>query len=111
STAELFSRARRPAAATGNARAQLLHLHSRFLRPPMMIAGIFLVFPVILRKESISLVTNIGLCTFLMAVVFGATQGLKFVSQAGLLSETLATWLPLMASAGIGSWLSPLIKT
>ena len=111
STAELFARARRPSTATGNSRAQLLHLHARFLRPAMMVASIFLVFPVILRKESTSLVTNIGLCTFLLAVMFGATQGLRFVSQAGLLSETLASWLPLMVSAGLGSWLSPVIKT
>ena len=66
----------------------------------MMLVGIFLVFPLILRKESTSLVTNIGLCTLLLAIVFGTTQGLRFVSQAGVLNPELATWLPLMGSAG-----------
>lgn len=111
STPELFSRARKPATATGNARALLLHLHARFLRPAIMLAGVFVVFPVLLRKESKSLVSNIALCTFLMGTIFGLTQALRFVSQSGLISAELATWLPLLGSAGISAWLSPVIKT
>jgi lipopolysaccharide export system permease protein len=110
-TPELFARARKPATATGNARSLLLHLHGRFLRPAIMIASIFVVFPVLLRRESRSLVSNIALCTFLMAVIFGLTQGLRFISQSGLMSPELASWLPLLSSAGIGAWLSPVIKT
>lgn len=111
STQELFTRARKPATATGNARSLLLHLHARFLRPAIMLAGVFVVFPVLLRKESKSLVSNIAFCTFLMGTIFGMTQALRFVSQSGLLSPELATWLPLLSSAGIGAWLSPVIKT
>lgn len=111
STHELFERARKPAIATGSTRPLLLHLHGRFLRPAMMLAGIFLIFPLILRKESTSLVANIGLCTLLLAVLFGVTQGLRFVSQAGFINPELATWLPLIGSAGVSTWLSPLIKT
>ncbi len=110
-TPELFARARKPATATGNARSLLLHLHARFLRPAIMISGIFLVFPVLLRKESTSLVSNIAACTFLMALLFGLTQSLRFVSQSGLMSAELASWLPLLGSAGMSAWLSPIIKS
>jgi lipopolysaccharide export system permease protein len=111
STAELFARSRKPAATVGSHQRLLLALHTRFLRPALMLAGVFLIFPLILRKESRSLVTDIGLCTLLMSVVFGATQSFRFMSQSGILSAELASWLPLMATAGLGSWLSPLIKT
>lgn len=111
STADLFSRARRPAATAGSHQRLLLTLHGRFIRPAMMLVGIFLVFPVILRRESRSLVTDIGLCTLLMALVFGTTQSLRFLGQAGFVTTELASWLPLMFAAAISSWLSPLIKT
>ncbi|MFV0445694.1 MAG: LptF/LptG family permease [Planctomycetaceae bacterium] len=110
-TADLLSRARRPAATVGSHQRLLLTLHGRFLRPAIMLVGIYLVFPVILRRESRSLVTDIGLCTLLMALIFGTTQSLRFLGQAGLVSTELASWLPLMVAAAISSWLTPLIKT
>ncbi len=111
STKQLLSRTRRPVVSTGNARAQLLHLHGRLMRPALMISALFLVFPILVRRESRSLVTDIGMCTLVMATFFGLTQALKFISQAGLLSPELATWLPLFGSAGASVWLAPLIKT
>jgi lipopolysaccharide export LptBFGC system permease protein LptF len=56
-------------------------------------------------------VANVGLCTLLMATVFGMAQSLRFVSQSGLLSTELASWLPLMLTAGLAAWMSPMIKT
>ena len=111
STSELLTRVSRPSLATGNALTQLLHLHGRFTRPIMLYLGIFMVFPVILRKESYSLVSSVGLCTLMLATVFGATQTLRFIGQSGLISPELATWLPLIGSAGLSAWLSPLTKT
>lgn len=111
STHELLARTRRPAVSTGNARAQLLHLHARFIRPALLLAALFLVMPVMIRRNSTSLVSNIGLCTLLMATFLGSTQALRFVSQAGLLSPELASWLPLIGAAGLGTWMAPMIKT
>jgi lipopolysaccharide export system permease protein len=111
STAELFRRVRRPSLGTTTTRSQLLHLHARFTRPLIMLAGVFLILPVILRRDSWNLAANIGLCTLTLATVFGFTQTLHFVSQAGLLTPEFAAWGPVMAAAGLASWLSPIIRT
>jgi lipopolysaccharide export system permease protein len=111
STAELFRRVRRPSLGTTSTRSQLLHLHSRFTRPIVMIVGVFLVLPVILRRDSWNLAANIGLCTLVLASVFGTTQALHFVSHAGMLSTELAAWAPVIGSAGLSAWLSPMIRT
>lgn len=111
STAELLQRVRRPALGTTSVRAQLLHLHSRFLRPAMLIVAIFLILPLIIRREHTNLITNVALGTLLIGVVFGCSQALQFVSQAGLMAEQLATWAPLIGSAGLSAWMTPLVRS
>ncbi|MEZ6066287.1 MAG: LptF/LptG family permease [Planctomycetaceae bacterium] len=111
STSELLLRARQPSPGTGTARARLIHLHARMTRPLVMIVTLFLAFPMILRKESKSLVTNVAFCAMLMAMVFGTNQAMRFIGQAGLLSPELTVWLPIIGFSGLGAWLSPLTKT
>lgn len=111
STADLFDRVRRPASGTTASRAQLLHLHSRFTRPLLLLVGVFLAVPMIVRKEHTNLVVNIALCTLLLGVVFGISQGLQFVSHAGLMTPELSAWLPLIGSAGLSAWMTPMVRT
>jgi lipopolysaccharide export system permease protein len=111
STRELLDRVRRPSFGTTASKGQLLHLHSRLTRPAMLLVGVFLIVPVIVRREHTNLVSNIAVCTLLVGGVFGVSQGLQFVSQAGLMTPELSAWAPLIGSAGLSAWLSPLVRT
>jgi lipopolysaccharide export system permease protein len=111
STSELLFRARQPSPGTGTARARLIHLHVRLTRPLVMLICVFLAFPMILRKDSSSLVTNVAFCALALATVFGTNQALRFLGQSGVLSPELAIWIPIIGAAGCGAWLSPLTRT
>ena len=66
-------------------RAQLLHLHSRLTRPLLNILGIFLVIPLVVRKESRSLVTSIALCMAALALIVGLAEVFQFIGKAALM--------------------------
>ncbi len=47
-----------------------MHLHSRITRPVVSLMSVFLVIPLILRREKDNLVANILTCTLTLALVW-----------------------------------------
>jgi lipopolysaccharide export LptBFGC system permease protein LptF len=92
-------------------RAQLLHLHARLTRPILNIIGMFLVIPLVVRREARSLVTSIALCMAMLGLVVGLSEVFGFIGKAALLRPELAVWLPLMIGGGLAAWVSPRVQT
>jgi lipopolysaccharide export system permease protein len=111
STPDLIHRVQRPATGTPLLRAQLLHLHSRLTRPVLNIVGVFLVIPLVIRREARSLVTSIALCMAVLGLVVGLNEGFMFLGKAALIRPELAVWLPLMIGGGFAAWISPRVQT
>jgi lipopolysaccharide export system permease protein len=111
STPDLIYRVQRPATGTPLLRAQLLHLHSRLTRPMLNIVGVFLVIPLVVRREARSLVTSIALCMAVLGLVVGLNEGFMFIGKASLLRPELAVWLPLIIGGGLAAWVSPRVQT
>jgi lipopolysaccharide export system permease protein len=111
STPDLIHRVQRPATGTPLLRAQQLHLHSRLTRPILNIIGMFLVIPLVVRREARSLVTSIALCMAILGLVVGLTEVFGFIGKAALLRPELAVWLPLMIGGGLAAWVSPRVQT
>ena len=111
STPDLIHRVQRPATGTPLLRAQLLHLHSRLTRPLLNIIGMFLVIPLVIRREARSLVASIALCMALLGLVIGLCEVFGFIGKAALLRPELAVWLPLMIGGGLAAWVSPRVQT
>jgi lipopolysaccharide export system permease protein len=111
STSDLVWRIRHPSAGMGTRRAQILHLHERLTRPIITLIGLFLVVPMIARRERLSLVTNVAVCMGAVGCVYALAQGMLLFGNTGLLAPALCAWLPLICGGSLGAWLSPLVRT
>lgn len=113
-TPTLLRRLQQPTGTSLSRRRLLVKLHERLTRPLLTLIGLYLVIPLILRKEKMSVmqqVTNIATCMAVLGIVFGATLGLQLLGESGLLRPEQAIWTPLIASGGLAGWLSGVVRT
>ena len=102
---ELIRRIKNPTVGNTSLRGQILHLHSRLTRPFFNVAIIFVAVPLILRRESRSLVTNLAVCTGVLGLLMGISQVFSYCGQVNLIAPDLAAWLPVILSGTGGVWL------
>ncbi len=111
STRDLVHRIQHPSAHASSTRAQVMHLHGRFTRPLVSLISVFLVIPLILRKEKDNLVTNIATCTLVLALVLGIGQGMDFLGQSSLVKPEIAAWTPILFGGTLAAWLTGSVRT
>jgi lipopolysaccharide export system permease protein len=111
STLDLVWRIRNPSAGEATRRAQVLHFHERLTRPLLTIVGLFLVIPLVARREKLSLVSNVAMCMTAVGCVYAGSQALLLVGQTGWISPAACAWLPLIGGGSLGAWLSPIART
>jgi lipopolysaccharide export system permease protein len=109
-TPELIRRIRLPGSFS-SARAHIMHLHARLTRPIITLIGLFLVLPLIARRERTSLVQNVAVCMAALGIVYGLCLGGQMLGQSSILKPELAAWGPLMFGGGLCAWLSGVIRT
>jgi len=111
STRELADRVRNPSPGTANLAVQIYDLHSRLTTPLMNLGLVFIVMPLILRRESNSMINDI----FTALLLVGAIGLLMFVGQFlasyEILRPDLAAWLPLITTGVTAAMFAPLLKT
>lgn len=113
-TPQLLHRVREWSGPAQSRNGVLVHLHNRLTRPVLSLIGLYLVIPLIVRKEKMSIlqqVTNLAVCCLVLGVVFGSAMGCQFLGQSGLLRPVQAVWLPLIGSGGLAAWLSGIVRT
>lgn len=111
STSDLIHRIQYPNAHASSTRAQIMHLHTRFTRPLVSLMSVFLVIPLIIRKERDNLIANISICTLTLAAVLGIAQGMEFLGQTSLIQPEVAAWSPILFGGTMAGWLSGSVKT
>ena len=111
STEDLVWRIRNPSAGESTRRAHVLHFHERLTRPVLTLVGVFLVIPLVARREKLSLVSNIAVCMAALGAIYGAAQGLLLLGQTGWIPTAACAWLPLICGGTLSAWLSPLART
>ena len=92
-------------------RGQMLHLHMRLVKPLLNLACVFIAVPLIVRKESRSLITSFALCSVILGVMLGGLQLSTILGQANLIQVDLAAWAPVIACGTVGAWVSGLMQT
>jgi lipopolysaccharide export system permease protein len=111
STLELIRRIWSPTFGQGAVPGLILDLHARLLRPLANVIVVLVAVPLVLRKESYGLVTNMAVCmavlTGLLAFSFAAT----YFGKLGAFSAPLAAWLPILCSGTLAAWLSDSMQT
>ncbi len=111
STSDLLARVRRPTGGNSMMRAQVLQVHERFTRPLLNFVGILLSIPLLIRRESRSLVTNIALCMALLAMIVGLAETCNYLGKSALMTPEAATWIPLIVGGAAAAWFSPRVQT
>jgi lipopolysaccharide export system permease protein len=110
-THELIKRIQIPAGSGSSGRALIMHLHSRLTRPVITLIGVFLVVPLIARREKMSLVQNVAACMAVLGVVYGLSLGGTVLGQAAVLKPEIAAWGPLLVGGSLCAWLTGTVRT
>jgi lipopolysaccharide export system permease protein len=111
SSVQLARRIRRPAAGTASLRGQKLHLHFRFTRPLLAFAMVLGCVPLVLRRESRSLIGNMALCFVTMGAMYLVGQVCLYLGGTSLLATDLAAWLPVILCGGAAAFMSSGVQT
>ncbi len=111
STPELIRRINSGSGPFFSIRAESLHLHERLMRPFINLLAVLVAVPLIVRKESTGLVTNLALCAGVLGLVYGTTQLFHYLGGANLVTAELAAWGPFILSGSLSAWLSGTLQT
>lgn len=111
STRELIENARNPSFGILSLRAQLVHLHGRMTRPLFNLLMVFMILPLVIRRESRALVTNLGMALAALTFALGMQQCCQYLGQSGLVRLDLAAWIPAIVCGILGTWFSGFIRT
>lgn len=110
-TEALLHKIQRPSLVNNSRKSQILNFHSRITRHALNLIGLFLVFPLVIRKESRSPVMNLGFCALVVIGLFGFAEASNALSRIDVIEPELASWLPVITGGGLASWLSAWTRT
>lgn len=111
SSNQLVERIRKPAAGAVSIRAQSLALHSRITRPILCLLSIALALPLVLRRESTSLISNLAVCAAVLGTFYGITQACLAIGSQNVFSPDTAAWIPVILNGMAAAWTSTLVQT
>ncbi len=111
STPELLDRIRCPAFGLVSVHRLVLYLHSRFMQPVLNVIAVLLTIPLMVRRESPGLAADSSLCGFVLAMLFGVTQGFQSLGASYVITPDLAAWGPVVIGGVLSAWLSGVIRT
>ena len=110
-TPELVRRIRNPASGMISINAQLIHFHSRLTRPVLNAVSVMLIIPLIIRKDSRSLIMNMAICTGTLGMIYTFNSTFHYLGNTNILEADLAAWAPIILSGTTGAWLSRFVQS
>ncbi len=111
STWELVERLRSPTFSVMSSRSQVLHVHERITRPLSNLLVVCLTVPLVLRRESFSIITNLAVCVGVMICLMGLAQACNYLGRINWMSLDFAAWMPIIFSGGLVAWFSDRVQT
>ena len=92
-------------------RTHVLQLHERLTRPLLNLLAVCLAVPLVLKKESFSLITNLAVCAVVMVGLLGVEQVGFYLGRMNWLPQDLAIWLPIIVSGTLTAWFFDRVQT
>lgn len=111
STRELLRRIHSPAFGLVSVHRLVAHLHARLTQPLINVIAVFVVLPLMVRRESLGIVVDAALCGGTMLVLQGIAQACLYVGQMQWAAPDLAAWAPVFVGGTLAAWLSGAIRT
>jgi len=111
SSMQLFQRIQNPSTGPLPVRGQSLALHARITRPLLCLLNIAIALPLVMRKETHSLIANMVVCAGVLSLLYVIAQGCFALGSIGQMSPDLAAWLPVILSGIVSTWTSDFVQT
>lgn len=111
SSAQLIERIRNPSTGIVPVRGQSLALHTRITRPVLCLLSIAISLPLVMKRESRSLILNLTICAGTLGVLYAVTQGSYALGLSGLVRPDLAAWIPLIVCGAVCSWTAGMVQS
>lgn len=110
-TSRIVKNIRSPAFDEDSIRKLQYLFHARLLEPFMAIAAVFVVIPMMVKKDSRSMVLNSASCCLTLGVITGVQECCRFLQSAAVLTPELAAWVPFTFCCLCAAWMTPLVET
>ena len=110
STAELIRRLRSPAFGLSTVRLAQ-HLHARIVRPLANLLAALLAIPLILRKESRGLITNMAISAAVLTAMLGLSEVVAYGGKTGYITPELSAWIPILVTGPLFVWFTGIMQT
>lgn len=111
SSMQLIQRIQNPATGPMPVRGQSLALHARITRPFLCLLNIAIALPLVMRKESHSLITNMVICASVLGFLYILAQACFALGSYGQVGPDFAAWLPVIISGVVSAWTFGLVQT
>lgn len=112
SSTQLVHRIRNPSTGPVHAQRQSLTLHARITQPLLCLLSISIALPLVIRRESRSLIMNMAVCAAVLGCSYGLTQGCLALGQSAVwMRPDLAAWLPVILNGVAAAWAAGLVQT
>jgi lipopolysaccharide export system permease protein len=111
STWELMRRIRNPSFSHRSIRSQSLYLHTRLTQPILNLIVVGVGVPFVVRKESVSLLTNLAICCGVMGAMFAIDEAFQYLGKVSILSPEMAVWAPIILWGTGAAWFTGMVRT
>lgn len=111
SSVQLIDRIRNPSTGFVHVQSQSLALHARITRPLLTLFSIAMALPLVMRRESQSLILNMAVCAVVLGGFYIFFQGSLALGHGHFLRPDLAAWLPVMVMGSTCMWTAGYVQT
>lgn len=111
SSAQLVERIRNPSTGLVPVRGQSLALHARMTRPLLSLLTISIALPLVMRRESRSLIMNMTVCAAALSFLYIFSQGSLILGSSGMIRPDLAAWIPVIGCSATSVWTAGYVQT
>lgn len=110
-TPELVQRIRNPALSQHVARDQTFLLHQRLVQPLLNLLAGLACIPLVIRRESRSLVASLAMACGIQGLMLGALHGATLLGKSGFVPTDVAAWLPVIVCGTLAGWVTGYAQT
>lgn len=111
SSLQLIDRIRNPSTGLKPVVRQSVALHTRVTRPLLSLLAVAMALPLVMRRESHSLIWNMTICATVIGGFYVLSQASYMLGGNELLRPDLAAWLPVIVTGGATVWTSGYVQT
>lgn len=108
---QLIERIRNPSTGFVPVQSQSLALHSRITRPLLTLFSIAMALPLVMRRESRSLILNMAVCAAVQGGFYIFFQGSLALGSSHFLRPDFAAWLPVIVMGSGSVWIAGYVQT